>query len=135
MPDIPVAEFLRLGRKSQECVDLPVDEQGHRLGLEVADPTNVAERVQADEAGQHRQQHVRRGAESLHADGLAPQIADATDTALCDQLETADMDSRQQSDRCTGIHQLDIICRIIHREIYLSETDASPPAGPIGLST
>jgi hypothetical protein len=44
------AKLLGLGRNGQERIDLPVDEQSHRIGCSIIHPVNVLLGIEADKA-------------------------------------------------------------------------------------
>ena len=65
-----VPQLLRLGRKSEKGIDLPVDELLYRFG--VGHPLDVFGRIEPDICGHKTYQHMRRRPPVLHANAAPP---------------------------------------------------------------
>ena len=74
-------------------------------------------------------------AQSLHADPLALQVADAADAFVGEQLEAAGMHAGQHRDRLAGIDRDDERRRKVEAEIDLAARDRVGCAIAVAVST
>src|SRR5262249_14831652 len=105
--DLAGAEFLRFGWKTQECIDLSLDEKLFRLDRWSGNPVYVLDGVEPDIGGHAGEEQVRTRAQDLHAHASALQIRDAANALASEQLEAADMDAGQHFDRFARVHRDD----------------------------
>ena len=93
------AQFLRLGRKAEEGIDLALHEQVDRFDV-TRDPVDVLEGIEADIGRHCGHEDMRVRSEILsNADRLALQIENAVDAFVREQLVAADMHAGEHLDR------------------------------------
>jgi hypothetical protein len=117
----PGAQFLRLGRKAEERIDLAVDKQLLGANRAAGDPVDLRLGVDADIGGDQRQEQVLRRADRRDPDSLSGDLCDATDRVTDKQLEAADMRPGQHFD-CGAAIDIDDL----HRTEILVEIDHAP---------
>jgi hypothetical protein len=107
MADLAGAQFLRLGRKAEEGVDLSFGEQLPRGDFRARHPVDVLHRVEPDMGGHGGQEHVRGRRKALHAHRPALQIGDAANALVTEELEAPGMHASNDGDRLSGIDRDD----------------------------
>ena len=75
-------QFLRLGRQTQEAIELSVDEELHRLHRRADNPIDVFARINTDMRGDRRQEHMLGRAQRVDSNRLTPQVGDAVDVLI-----------------------------------------------------
>jgi hypothetical protein len=120
------AEILRLRRKAQDGVDLPVREKLDRCGRSAGDPADVVDRVEPDMSRHDGHVLVLAPSQGWHADALALQVADAADRVVSEQFKTADMHPSQQRDRVAGIDCGHPPKHSVHQEIGFAARNRLP---------
>src|SRR5262245_2442172 len=120
MTDLASAQFLRLGRESEECIYLALGEEFHRLRRGARDPIDILHRIEPDMRSHAAQKRVLARAQALHAYGLPLQIRDAADAFSREQLEAADMLASHYRDRLAGIDRDNQRRREISGEVDLA---------------
>jgi hypothetical protein len=70
-----------------------------------------------------REEHMWARPQALHAYGPTPQIGDAPDALMAEQLETSDVDPRNDRDRRAGIDRDDERRRKVQTEINVAIGD------------
>ena len=76
MAGVPRPQFLRLGRKPEERIDLSFREKRQRVDSRASDPVDVLHRVESD-LRRHQGQEILRA--QLEADALALQLRNPVD--------------------------------------------------------
>src|SRR5215469_1539 len=100
---MPGTQILRLRRKAQKRVDLPLLIKLRRLYHRVDDPVDILCRLEPN-IGRHRSRiHVLARSQALHAHALAFKVRNAADAFVSKQFEAADMYPRQQGDLSTTV--------------------------------
>ena len=117
------AELLSPWRAGQESIDLPVDEEVHRLGRRIADPTDVLIWIDAD-VTRHDADYVPRRSEARgHANLAALQIGNATNVIVSEQLEASDVHTGYHCQRRAAIQLRDNRGCEIHGPIHFVASD------------
>ena len=108
--DLAGAQFLRLGRKTEKCIDLSGEEEilGHDGGI--IDPMNIFGGIKAEISGHNRYQ-FRDQTSGSNAHGSVFQVSEAADLFAREQLEAPDVHAREDCDRQAGIQPGDRIRR------------------------
>ena len=121
MPDVPGANFLEVGWRREEGIDLTLSEQVHWLQLRIRNPADVLGGIKTDQAGHDGEQRpVWAILINVHAHGPALQVAEGADLIFAEDLEAPEMQAAQDHDRCTGIHPQDETRREAPAEIYFA---------------
>ena len=95
MPDLRRAQFLRLRRKAEKCVDVAARKELLGLDIGVGDPVDVARRVKPDISGDAGEEEMRARCQRLDPNASALELDDAVDALLDEQFEAAGMDTAQ----------------------------------------
>src|SRR6516165_8958619 len=85
MSDMAGAQFLRLGGKAQESIDLAVHETLDGFDRCICHPANVLGGVKAELGPDKGQQHVQGRPQGLHSDAPAFQVGDPANTLVPEQ--------------------------------------------------
>src|SRR5215831_16879163 len=120
MADPAGVQFLRLGRQTEEAVELSVDEELHRLQRWADNPVDVLARINTDMGGDRRQEHMLRRVQRGDPYGLTPQVGDAVNALIGEQLEAAGMHTGQYRNRHTLIDRVDAQRRKVRNKVKIS---------------
>src|SRR6516162_11097869 len=103
--DLTGTQFLRLGRKAEERIDLSVGKKLHWGRTGARDPVDILGRIEADMGGHRRDECVLVDTSALYADLLALQIPNGADAFIGKQFEAADMHAGKHRDGFAGINR------------------------------
>src|SRR5690349_1667030 len=100
MSDSTGTKLLDLGWDGQEPIDLPIDEQSHRIRFWIVQPMNVGVRIKAYEFCHERHQVLgRQVVGGIPSDGPAFQVGNAMHGVVCEEVVTTGMNA---GDHCHG---------------------------------
>src|SRR5262249_27729440 len=120
MTDSNGVQFLRLGRQTQEAIELSVDEELHRLHRRADNPIDVFARINTDMRNNRRQKHMLGRVQRGDANRLTPQVGDAVDILIGKYLEAASMHTGQYRNRHTLIDRADARRREVRSKVKIS---------------
>src|SRR5262249_61010660 len=107
-------------RKTQEAIELSVDEELHRLYRRADNPIDVFARINTNMRDDRRQKQMLGRAQRGDLNNLTFQVGDAVDVLFGEYFETASMHTGQYLKRHTLIDRLDAKRRKICNKVKIS---------------
>src|SRR5690242_7609697 len=120
MSDSTGTKLLDLGRDGQEPIDLPIDEQSHRIRFRIVQPMNVRNWIKPYEFRHERHQMLgRQVVGRIPPDGPTFQVGNAVHGVVCEEVVTTGMNAGHHCYGSAAVHLGDKIRSEISGPIHL----------------